>query len=521
MEKKVVIKRCLQRDINVMDQCPQIISYIGVTWSRPIDLSCVIEYMDLGDLFFHLKNTSPTTLVYIHSWKINHRQISSSGVLLDSKNGEKLSNFATIRLRINNDTMLKGIGKYPWMAPEAITSGSYVEKCDIYSFGTLLSEFCTHKIPFSDLKDENGDRLSSHLIMTKVVEGSLLLSFSRTNAPKWVVNLNYKCLQTNPSSRPKALESKIIEKQLNQITSTSHILETQQNDSVIEKYPSVTIDIEINSKESLIQNIIEGSASAISAQLRNGADPNIRNDMDDTLLHLAVQANQGNIVDLLLRTPGVSLHERNKFVPSSNIEIDLENRLGFGGYGAVHTGMYLGNLVAIKTAHIGKQDELIKEISTMMQCRSPYIIEIVAVSGFITRKPKLVLEYMDCGDLRKYLDAKRDGNPIDMNFSTFEVVWVVANALADLSYNGIVHRNLKSQNILFSTSKYIQVGDLGISREYEQGMLTTKAGTPLWTAPEVLRSGGNYYYAADIYSFGVILSEFDTLQLPYAEYGKA
>ncbi|EQC30465.1 hypothetical protein SDRG_11783 [Saprolegnia diclina VS20] len=47
--------------------------------------------------------------------------------------------------------------------------------------------------------------------------------------------------------------------------------------------------------------------------------------------------------------------------------------------------------------------------------------------------------------------------------------------------------------------------------------MTTGKGTPYWTAPEVYTSGSNYSFAADIYAFGVILSELDTLLLPYAD----
>ncbi|OQS06029.1 kinase [Thraustotheca clavata] len=150
----------------------------------------------------------------------------------------------------------------------------------------------------------------------------------------------------------------------------------------------------------------------------------------------------------------------------------------------------------------------------MKRCRSPYIVDIVAASNEESDEQKLVLEYMDCGDLRSYLDAKQNGEKTKMELTSLEVAWVVANALLDLHYNNLLHRDLKSHNILLSRDYYIKVSDLGISREYSTNM-THEMGTWYWMAPETIGDDQSYDYACDIYSFGIILSELDSLHEPY------
>ncbi|KAF0691808.1 hypothetical protein As57867_016964, partial [Aphanomyces stellatus] len=81
----------------------------------------------------------------------------------------------------------------------------------------------------------------------------------------------------------------------------------------------------------------------------------------------------------------------------------------------------------------------------------------------------------------------------------------------------VIHRDLKSKNVLLSETWEAKLSDFGISRvtSLEESM-TSNIGTVAWIAPEVL-TGGRYTEKADIYSFGVLLSELDTLQVPYAE----
>ncbi|EQC26666.1 hypothetical protein SDRG_15504 [Saprolegnia diclina VS20] len=94
-------------------------------------------------------------------------------------------------------------------------------------------------------------------------------------------------------------------------------------------------------------------------------------------------------------------------------------------------------------------------------------------------------------------------------------------ALADLHHLGKVHQDVKSLNVTLSTTHYIRVGDLGSARPIDDCM-TSNVGTKLWIAPEVVRDtlGGNelgHGPPANNCSFGVVLTEFDTCETPYAE----
>ncbi|KDO25043.1 serine/threonine protein kinase [Saprolegnia parasitica CBS 223.65] len=133
----------------------------------------------------------------------------------------------------------------------------------------------------------------------------------------------------------------------------------------------------------------------------------------------------------------------------------------------------------------------------------------------------MVMEYMDLGDLLDYLKRKRNNETLAMDVSTVEVTLVLAHALADLHRQNIIHRDVKSQNIFLSTTHYIRLGDVGSARTVDE-LMTAGTGTEYWMAPEVFREGYDdkdqpYTIAADIYSFGVVLTELDTLKVPYED----
>jgi len=78
----------------------------------------------------------------------------------------------------------------------------------------------------------------------------------------------------------------------------------------------------------------------------------------------------------------------------------------------------------------------------------------------------------------------------------------------------IIHRGLKSANVLLDEDMQAKITDFGVSRETNDATMTAGIGTYRWMAPEVLM--GKYYSeSADIFSLGAILSELDTHNIPY------
>ncbi|OQR94029.1 protein kinase [Achlya hypogyna] len=210
------------------------------------------------------------------------------------------------------------------------------------------------------------------------------------------------------------------------------------------------------------------------------------------------------------------LYEAVNDIDDADAVVITSQQLGSGSYGAVYLGSYDGQPVAVKVAALNatSADTIRAEIRLMREHASPYIVPLLGeIRG--VEPPKMVLEYMDMGNLGKYLAAKRDGLAVTTDYSTLEVAWVIAHALWDLHSRGVMHRDLKSHNILLCSKNYIKLADLGISKEVQTRM-TTEQGTCGWIAPEVYESGYSYSYPADIYSFGVILIELDTLQLPFS-----
>ncbi|KDO34202.1 TKL protein kinase [Saprolegnia parasitica CBS 223.65] len=206
----VAIKSSLRKKATVADlQCfideikltarfesPYIIKLIGVAWSNPSDLQCVLEYMDMGDLRNHLSQTTPETYPWTEK---------SKNVLLDSKKGTKLSDFGVSR-EDTQETMTVGVGTYRWMAPEILREGHYTVAADIYSFGMILTEFGSHMIPYSDMKNpKTGKALVDTALIGLVLNGEIRPTLSG-DMPEWVRAMAMQCAVPDPTERPTAYE---------------------------------------------------------------------------------------------------------------------------------------------------------------------------------------------------------------------------------------------------------------------------------------------------------------------------
>jgi serine/threonine protein kinase len=125
----------------------------------------------------------------------------------------------------------------------------------------------------------------------------------------------------------------------------------------------------------------------------------------------------------------------------------------------------------------------------------------------------MITEFVNKGSLFEMLHQKKYLLEDDR---IIKIAKQIAMALQYLHKKKILHCDLKSQNILLNDDWTVKICDFGLARYKEKFQKDNhgKIGTPHWMAPEILR-GEKYEEAADVYSFGVILWEMMTGEIPY------
>ncbi|KAK8643299.1 hypothetical protein V6N13_012602 [Hibiscus sabdariffa] len=219
--------------------------------------------------------------------------------------------------------------------------------------------------------------------------------------------------------------------------------------------------------------------------------------------------------------PVMCFDQENLNIPWS--ELVLKEKVGAGSFGTVHRAEFHGCEVAVKILmeqdfHIERFREFLREVAIMKGLRHP---NIVLFMGAVTQPPKLsiVTEYLSRGSLFRLLQMP-DAWMVLNKRRRLNMALDVARGMNYLHQlkPPIVHRDLKSPNLLVDSNYTVKVGDFGLSRSKENTFLSSKtaAGTPEWMAPEVL-CDENSNEKSDVYSFGVVLWELMTLQQPWKQ----
>ena len=199
----------------------------------------------------------------------------------------------------------------------------------------------------------------------------------------------------------------------------------------------------------------------------------------------------------------------------------IEKCLGTGGMSIVYkaTDLRDGSDVAIKMLRDDVADDkdslniFMNESKVVSMLSHPNIVSIRAVS-FKTEKKYLVMEYIDGISLRTYMD-KRGALDFDEFISFSEQILA---ALEHAHSRGVVHRDIKPQNILVLKDGFIKVTDFGIAKVPEKSKGKTISdnaiGTVYYISPEQA-AGKAADSRSDLYSFGVLMYEMATGQLPF------
>lgn len=221
----------------------------------------------------------------------------------------------------------------------------------------------------------------------------------------------------------------------------------------------------------------------------------------------------------------MSLEIEDLIIPWS--ELVLKEKIGAGSFGTVHRADWNGSDVAVKILmeqdfHPERLKEFLREVAIMRSLRHP---NIVLLMGAVTQPPNLsiVTEYLSRGSLYRLLHRHAARENLEER-RRLSMAFDVAKGMNYLHKRNppIVHRDLKSPNLLVDKKYTVKVCDFGLSRLKANTFLSSKtaAGTPEWMAPEVLRDEPSNE-KSDVYSFGVILWELMTLQQPWSNLNPA
>ena len=207
----------------------------------------------------------------------------------------------------------------------------------------------------------------------------------------------------------------------------------------------------------------------------------------------------------------------------------LESEIGSGTYGNVYKAQWNDQAVAVKILHerhfkshdprhvVKFQDEC----KMLQRLKHKNIVQLKAFIISLSSPPMLITELLE-RDLVGYVDERY---PRRIPFPEIVSIFLdVAEGLIYLHKHNppIVHRDLKTENVLLTKDKRAKIADLGLAKYFstEEDMLASaNCGSPPYAAPETFSIKHQVVYSVkiDIFSFGIMLMEVINSRRPLME----
>ncbi|GAB2570213.1 Stk1 family PASTA domain-containing Ser/Thr kinase [Microlunatus antarcticus] len=206
---------------------------------------------------------------------------------------------------------------------------------------------------------------------------------------------------------------------------------------------------------------------------------------------------------------------------------EITERLARGGMATVYKGIdtRLTRTVAVKIMHVGLGDDLEfarkfdHEARAAARLSHPNVVSVFdqgadAVDGNVVR-PYIVMEYVEGQTLRDVVNAHAPLDPL----AALDLLEPVVSALAAAHDAGLVHRDVKPENVLLGDRGKVKVADFGLAKAISSQTQTATQGLLIGTVsylPPELVTSGHTDARSDVYSAGVVLFELLTGRKPHS-----
>jgi eukaryotic-like serine/threonine-protein kinase len=206
-------------------------------------------------------------------------------------------------------------------------------------------------------------------------------------------------------------------------------------------------------------------------------------------------------------------------------QYNILEKLGEGGMGVVYKAhdTKLDRIVALKflphhlTIHDEERARFLQEARAASALNHPNVCVIHDLQDF-NNEHFIVMEFVDGGTMREKISAALMTNDKVMSLDTVVGYAIqIGEALQEAHQKGIVHRDVKAENIMVNSKNQIKVMDFGLAKlkgSFKITRTSSTVGTLAYMAPEQIQ-GGEVDARSDIFSFGVVLYEMLTGQIPF------